>query len=43
MSRAALWLVFERWKFGTVAPEGGVGSPLGVAEQLDVRPAALNF
>ena len=33
-SRAASWLECERWYVGMAVPEGGVGGPLGVVEQL---------
>ena len=32
--RAASWLECERWYVGMAVPEGGVGGPLGVVEQL---------
>jgi hypothetical protein len=43
LSRAALWLMCERWYVGMAVPEGGVGGLLGEAEWLDVGAAAPNF
>jgi hypothetical protein len=43
LSRAVPWLECERWRVGMAVPEGGVGSPFGVTEQVDVRAAAPRF
>jgi hypothetical protein len=40
LSRAASGLECERCHVGMVVPDGSVGGPLGVAEQLDVGAAA---
>jgi hypothetical protein len=43
LSRAAPWLECERWHVGMAVPEGGVGGPFGVTEQVDVGAAAPSF
>jgi hypothetical protein len=35
--RAASWLDCERWHIRMAVPDGGVGGPLGVVEQLSGR------